>query len=260
MTNELSASRLLASHWRNGTRLDQLPVEIRPVDRARGYAVQAHIEAQSGSDLYGWKIAATSSAGQAHLAVDGPLAGRLLAERAIEDGGICPFANNHMQAAEVEFAFRMATTLAPREKPYDVDEVVAAVGALHPAIEIPDSRFDAFDRVGAPQIIADNACANFFVEGPAAPDRWREMDLGKLPVTGTVNDRSVAGSGSNVLGDPRIALQWLVNELSKLGLPLRAGQLVMTGTCVSPMKISPGDRVCGDLGPLGSVSVRMAVT
>ena len=61
-----------------------------------------------------------------------------------------------------------------------------------------------------------------------------------------------------MLGDPRVALQWLANELSQLGIPLAAGQLVTTGTCLPPMAIKPGDRINGDFGPLGAVSVRMA--
>lgn len=61
-----------------------------------------------------------------------------------------------------------------------------------------------------------------------------------------------------MLGDHRAALQWLANELSQLGIPLAAGQIVTTGTCVIPMAISPGDEIVGDFGALGTVSVRMA--
>ena len=76
------------------------------------------------------------------------------------------------------------------------------VDALHVAIEIPDSRFDDFAVAGAPQLVADTACADFFVLGPAAPDGWRTIDLASHPV---VLDAST-GAGANVLGDPRIAL------------------------------------------------------
>lgn len=258
MTPDLIASRLLTDHWAGGTRLDQLPEAIRPANRADGYRIQARLEALSAAPLFGWKIAATSSAGQAHIGVDGPLAGRLLKERVIPNGGVCPFGANHMRVAEIEFAFRMGRTLAPRAEPFSAGEVLAAVATLHPSIEIPDSRYEAFERVGAPQLIADNACAHFFVEGPEAPASWRDIDLASYRVTGTVNDESFAGVGGNVLGDPRVALQWLANELSQLGVPLAAGQLVTTGTCLPPMAIEPGDSIRGDFGPLGAVSVRMA--
>jgi 2-keto-4-pentenoate hydratase len=251
------ASDLLCGHWLAGTRLAQLPEDVRPANRADGYAIQARIEARSGAPLFGWKIAATSPAGQAHIGVDGPLAGRLLAERVIADGGTCPFGRNHMRVAEIEFAFCIGDTLPPRAEPYCIEAVLAAVATLHPSIEIPDSRYEVFERVGAPQLIADNACAHYFIEGPAAPDAWRSVDLATYSVTGSVNDIPHQGIGSNVLGDPRVALTWLVNELSQLGIPLAEGQLVTTGTCVIPMAIVPGDRVRGDFGALGSVAVTM---
>lgn len=260
MSRAQAASDLLYRHWMAGSRLAELPPEFRPSTRAEGYAVQALLEARSREPVFGWKIAATSTAGQAHIGVDGPLAGRLLAERVIADGGNCPLGTSQMRVAEIEFAFRMGRTLAPQAAPYGVDEVLAAVATLHPSIEIPDSRYDAFEQVGAPQLIADNACAHYFVQGPAAPDAWRAIDLAAYAVTGWINDTPHQGIGSNVLGDPRVALQWLATELSQLGIPLLAGQLVTTGTCVIPMAIAPGDHVRGDFGALGSVRVCMADT
>ena len=58
-----------------------------------------------------------------------------------------------------------------------------------------------------------------------------------------------------MLGDPREALTWLVNELSQLNLTLRAGQVVTTGTCLVPLPIAPGDCVTCDFGALGIVGV-----
>ena len=109
--------------------------------------------------MVGWKIAATSAAGQKHIGVDGPLAGPLLANRVLEDGATVPLDGNIMMVAEAEFAFRFARALPKRANPYTQDEVLAAVESLHPAIEVPDSRYNEFVKVGAPQLIADTACA-----------------------------------------------------------------------------------------------------
>ena len=59
-----------------------------------------------------------------------------------------------------------------------------------------------------------------------------------------------------MLGDPRIALTWLANELSQLGVTLRSGQIVTTGTCHPPLPIQSGDVFEADFGPIGRVSVR----
>ncbi len=187
--------------------------------------------------------------------MDGPLAGRLLREKAFDSGAALPFGTNHMRVAEAEFAFRMGHDLPPRVAPYRVGEVLGAVSTLHPAIEIPDSRYDDFTIVGAPQLIADNACAHLFVLGPAAPPAWRDADLVAHAVTGAIAGKLTReGRGANVLGDPRVALAWLANELSTLGITLAAGQVVTTGTCLVPLPIVAGDEIAADFGRFGTVS------
>lgn len=250
------AAELIWRHWQDGTAMAALPEGLRPETRAEGYAVQAGLERFSAAPVFGWKIAATSIAGQRHIGVDGPLAGRILAERVHASGAVLPLAGNRMRVAELEFAFRMSRDLPPRSAPYGEAEVLEAVGSLHPAIEVPDSRFEKFETAGAAQLIAEAACARDFLLGEATAADWRSIDLAAHRVLATVpRSGEHQGIGSNVLGDPRTALAWLVNELSRHGIPLRAGQVVTTGTCVVPIAIAPGDRVAGDFGVLGTVEI-----
>jgi len=250
------AAELLWDSWVSGRKLVELPPRLRPATRKEGYDIQALLEARSAAPLYGWKIAATSVAGQAHIGVDGPLAGRLLAERVQTSGGSMSIAGNGMRVIEPEFAFRMGRNLPPRSKPYAVDEVLDAVASLHPAIEVPDSRYQDFVQVGAAQLIADNACAHRFVLGTAATEDWRNIDLIEHTVVGEVQGKCRReGKGANVLGDPRVALTWLANELSSLSITLARGQIVTTGTCVVPLAVAAGDRAIADFGVLGRLSV-----
>jgi 2-keto-4-pentenoate hydratase len=250
-----AANKLLVQHWQEGTTLAALPTALRPTERAQGYTIQAHLEALSPQPLFGWKIAATSTAGQQHIGIDGPIAGRLLAEMVYTNGDTLPFGANRMRVAEAEFAFRMGRDLPPRATPYALSEVLDAVSALYLAIEVPDSRYADFATVGAAQLIADNACGHQFVLGPQAPDLWRQLDLASHRVVGKVGQRLERdGIGANVLGDPRIALTWLANELSTLGITLAAGQIVTTGTCLVPLEFEPQDTVSMDFGVLGQVS------
>jgi 2-keto-4-pentenoate hydratase len=250
-----AASRTLNDHWRAGTKFGGLDATQRPRDRAEGYAIQAAIERTSDKPLFGWKIAATSEAGQKHINVEGPMAGRILAETVLPEGGTAGMAGNEMRVGEPEFAFRMAKDLPPRAQPYTVQEVLDAVATLHPAIEIPDSRFADFVSAGAPQIIADNACAHLFVLGPATEANWRALDLIEEKPVITLRGQRYVGHGRNVLGDPRVALAWLANELRELDITLKAGQVVTTGTCHPPLPIQSGDRFAADFGLLGKVSV-----
>ncbi len=251
-----AAATLLWNTWQQGKRLAALPPDCRPASRGDGYAVQAALAQRSGQAVRGWKIAATSAAGQAHIGVDGPLAGRLLASRLLDDGAAIKIAGNAMKVFEVEFAFRMATDLPRRAAPWTQPEVMAAVASLHPAIEIPDSRYDDFVQAGQAQLIADNACACWVMFGPAVSTDWRSRDLAAHAVSASVNGRQVAqGAGRNALGDPRIALTWIANELATHDDGLKAGQLVITGTCVTPVPVLPGDAAVADWGDFGRLSV-----
>ena len=251
----VAASKALHEHWRAGTKLAALEDWHRPVNRADGYAIQAAIERYSTTHLFGWKIAATSEAGQKHINVSGPMAGRILAETVISDGGTASMAGNEMRVAEPEFAFRMRVDLPARSAPYSVQQVLDAVDTLHPAIEIPDSRFADFAGAGEAQLIADNACAHLFVLGPATTADWRAMDLVEQRPVVTLRGERFVGHGRNVLGDPRVALAWLANELRQLGINLKAGRVVTTGTCHPPLPIQAGDLCAADFGVLGKVSV-----
>lgn len=257
MDRTKDAADLVWRLWQTGERVDALPPALRPATPAEAYAAQAALAAHSPRPIIGWKIAATSQAGQRHIGVDGPLAGRLLAEQARAEDAIVPLAHNLMRVAEAEFCFRMGATLAPRATPWTQAEAMAAVAALHLAIEVPDTRFTDFASVGAASLIADNACTGHFVLGPEVTADWRAADLALHVVHADVGGRYRRdGIGANVLGDPRIALCWIANELSALGIPLEAGQLVTTGTCVVPLEILPGDVVAVDFGAFGSVSAR----
>lgn len=253
-----AAAKTLNDHWRDGTKLDCLDASMRPKDRAEGYAIQAELANHGTGRLFGWKIAATSEAGQKHINVSGPLAGRIFAAKVIADGGTASMRGNEMQVGEAEFAFRFSRDLPPQPNPYSVQDVLDAVGTLHPAIEIPDSRFADFVSAGEAQLIADNACAHLFVLGQATGADWRGRDLIEERPVVTLRGEQHIGHGKNVLGDPRLALTWCVNELRALGITLREGEVVTTGTCCTPLPIQAGDVFAADFGVLGKVSVRFS--
>ncbi len=258
------AAELIWRHMESGEPLASLPGDLRPGTRAEGYAIQARLPAAAGgAAVAGWKIAATSQAGREHIGVSAPLAGRILAPFVHAPGSELPSVGNRMLVAELEFVFEMGRTLAPRDDAYTVGEALEAVSSLRPGIELPSSRFEDFVHAGEAQLIADDACAGRFVFGAPTATDWPIMDLRAHVVHGRIlrAGRPVLerdGLGANVHGDPREALAWLVNELSAHGVPLEAGSMVSTGTCLVPMELAPGDEIRGDFGVLGSISARLA--
>jgi 2-keto-4-pentenoate hydratase len=248
------AADLLWTAWTAGERIAALPDEVRPRHDEEGFATQLAIGEHAGRS-YGWKIAATTTAGQAHIGVGGPLPGPLFERFRHDPGDVLASDDMHMRVVEAEFAYLMGSDVAPDAGP---DEIVAAVGGLHLAIEVPDSRFARYETVGSPQLLADCACAGRFVLGPQVPG-WAEHDLSTWATAVWINGEQVAtGSGGNVLGDPRNALVWIAEDLRRYGHGLRAGELVTTGTTTAPVPVGPGDEVRADFGELGEVSFRFA--
>ncbi len=242
--------------WQGLHTLPALTDQQRLHNRAQGYQAQHALWQACQEPSDGWKIAATSLAGQKHIGVSGPLAGRLLPSRRLAPGAWLSLRGNVMRVMEAEFAFRLGTDLS-QDKDWSMSEVMACVQALHLAIEIPNSRYSGFEHVGEACLIADFACAGHVVMGPEVTTAWRDKDLSRHEVQ-VYRGNSLAGQGvgANVLGDPRIALTWLANELLANGMHLKQGDWVITGTCVVPVVVSEGDAMCADFGDLGQLSVQ----
>lgn len=254
-TSAHQAAAILLNNWKATTRIAALPEHCRPASRADGYATAAAVAEASGQPVAGWKIAATSEAGQKHINVEGPLIGRILRHRLLPPGAAVTLGDNIMRVAEAEFAFGFGKDVPPRAKPYDIEEALDAVSSLHLSIEIPDSRYSDFTKVGSAQLIADTACASWLVLGPAIAVPWRHIDLSEHKVSGYRNgEKVIEGTGKAVLGDPRKALTWFINEACTYCGGVKAGQFVTTGTCVIPYAVAPGDRISVDYGVLGTIS------
>ena len=69
------------------------------------------------------------------------------------------------------------------------------------------------------------------------------------------NEIVATGAGRAALGDPRLALHWLVNEVARYAEGIKVGDIVTTGTCVVPVPIEVGDHVIADYGTLGRMSI-----
>jgi 2-keto-4-pentenoate hydratase len=168
--------------------------------------------------------------------------------------------NNLMRVMEPEFAFRIGSdVMSTSHQPLTTEQVMSHVKDLHLAIEIPNSRYQDFVTAGEAQLIADFACASHMVLGAALSTDWRGVDLAAQDVQVSRGGEVVAlGKGSNALGDPRVALTWLANELISHSMHLQAGDVVITGTCVVPVPVLVGQYLTAQYPGLGEVSVAIA--
>ena len=119
------AAEVLINAQNRGDRISLLPSSLRPVDLIEGYRIQDI--ATAGNDIAGWKIAATSQAGQNHIGIDHPIAGQLGNSCILNSGDTAVMTRNLMQAAEAEFVFEFSTDLLARSARYEIDEVMSYV-------------------------------------------------------------------------------------------------------------------------------------
>jgi 2-keto-4-pentenoate hydratase len=255
-----AAARQLLPAWVAPLQISGLDSDHRPQNRADAYAVQQALFAATGDKAMGWKIAATSTAGQQHIGVSGPMAGRLLASRCLPDGSAVSMRGNVMRVIEAEFAFRLGSDVTPQDSgALTVEQVMVHAGDLHLAIEIPNSRYQNFLLAGEAQLIADFACASHLVLGKPITTDWRHLDLATQVVQVSRGGEVIAqGLGANALSDPRVALTWLANELISHGMYLQAGEVVITGTCVVPVPVQEGQTLSAQFPGLGEVGVVIA--
>jgi hypothetical protein len=207
------ASQLLVRCWDRREVIPALPEPLRPATRREGYAVQAQLTAQ-GQKLFGSKVAASSEAGQRPINVDGPLAGRILAAQVRPDGATIDIRGNRMRVADVEFASPCEATCRRAPAPTRWRRFWRRSRAC-----IPPSR----SRTRAISNSLKSAPRNSSPTPPApicsCRDRRRRRSGATLISRGVLH----RGIGANVLGDPRLALTWMADELSEIGVGLAAG-------------------------------------
>ena len=247
------AAQILATARTEYTRIDALPQDCRPATIEEGYEIQDELTTRLPSDIYGWKIGATSLRARELVGVTSPICGRLLQANSYHSPAELHEHPFFMRAVESEFAFTLSSDLPKIEFPYNPRSVVRAISALHPAIEISDSRYHDWTQSGGASLVADNANDGAFVLGRAIPD-WQEIDLTNHPVELKANGKLCAnGGGNEVLDGPLGALAWLANARIKRGDYLKAGQVITTGSCTGVFIAEPGMLIIADFGELGSV-------
>jgi 2-keto-4-pentenoate hydratase len=254
-----SCSQLLHDARLQRQPLAELPPTARPSTQQDAYQCQDQVVerllAQYGGHIIGYKIACTNMIAQRLLNMPEPFYGRLLSSFCYDSPAHVPAGDFFMRIIESEFAFRFARDLPPGPRPLERDEIADALEGVLPGIEIVDSRFTSWTTVGAPSLIADNACHGAWVKGALIRD-WKNLDLAAQAVELSVNGQVVQrGSGAAVLGHPLTALQWLVHRLHAQGIGFQAGQYVTTGVTTDIYDAQPGDRLIADFGPVGRIEL-----
>ena len=201
-------------------------------------------------NLVGKKIGVTSEAVQSMLGVYEPDFGFLTDSMQFSQGEV-PIGHLIQPRAEAEIAFLLKDDL--NGPGVTAEDVLAATEAVMTCFEIVDSRIRDWN-IKIQDTVADNASCGVFVVGEERIDPG-QLDLAECHVSVTKNgDFLSEGKGSAVQGSPLQAVAWLANTLGSLGMPLQAGEIILSGSLVPLEPIRIGDKMSMDIPGLGSLS------
>lgn len=211
---------------------------------------------KEGESIIGWKIGVTSKAVQNMLNVRQPDFGHLLSGMVYGDGDVLPTDRLIQPRAEGEIAFILKKDLAGPG--VTAADVVAATDFVMACFEIVDSRIKDW-KIKIQDTIADNASCGLLVLGGNGVSP-RDVDLGVCGMVLEKNGDVVAtGAGAAALGSsPVNCVVWLANMLGSLGITMKAGEVILSGSLVPLVPTKPGDNLRVEVGGIGSASVRFA--
>jgi 2-keto-4-pentenoate hydratase len=232
-------------------------IETYPaIDVEDSYRIQLAniaLRLDAGVSVVGHKVGLSSLAMQQMMGVDEPDYGHLLSDMACTESDPVDARAFLIPRIEPEVGFILGDDL-PGEDCTEAD-VLAATEAIAPALELIDSRIVDW-RIKIADTIADNASSAGFVLGEARV-KPADVDLLSIPVTLYRNDEEVGvGRSDAVLGNPLTSVAWLARKVASFGVRLKAGHIILPGSCTRAIDARPGDVFRADFGPLGPVSIR----
>ncbi len=215
--------------------------------------VQRRLDA--GESVVGKKIGVTSKAVMDMLGVYQPDFGYLLSGMVYGEGQSISLNTLIQPKAEGEIAFILKKDLLGPG--VTNTEVIAATECVMPCFEIVDSRIRDW-KIKIKDTVADNASCGVFVLGDRAASP-RAVDLSTCGMVLEKNGEIIGtGAGAAALGSPVNAVTWLANTLGRLGIPLKAGEVILSGALAAMATIQTGDDFHVSIGGIGSCSVRFA--
>ena len=226
----------MAAAIRDGKTLPRMPANLG-IDEA--YELQkAVVAAVSGGSVAGLKAGLTAAAAQAQFGVTHPLIGSLYQQGRLLPGVSFPDAPGVMLECEIGIV---------------IDERGAPKSA-GPVIEVPRMAFaDPQDASGV-NLLACNIAADRYIAGTQLPmlDSYADIEARLIRDGETVS----AAPATEALGGPGPALEWMLDEAQRRGLPIRDGMLLITGAIGGIHPAKPGS-YRADYGSLGSIEFKV---
>jgi 2-oxo-hept-3-ene-1,7-dioate hydratase len=223
------------------------------------YAIARGVTARkvaAGRIVKGHKIGLTSKAMRSATSAQEPDYGTLTDDFFALEGSVVSPKRLLGARVEVEIAFVLKHDLIGEA--LNVVDVIRATDFVLPCLEIVDSRFHHRGPNPLIDTISDAASCGFVVLG-ANPRRLDQIDVRRIGAillkNGEIEESGVAAA---VMGNPVNAVAWLANKLRSYGVPLKAGQVLLSGSFVKAIPFGAGDTLSAIFDTLGEVNLSVS--
>lgn len=241
----------LYAAWCDRTTLAPLRGRVPGLTVADAYAIQQRFVARrvaAGERVIGKKIGVTSRPVQEFLGVYEPDFGQLTSGMVRSESDGVDLHALIQPKAEAELAFVLRHDLVGPG--ITAADVIRATDHVAPCFEIVDSRIDDW-QIKIEDTVADNASCGVFLLGDVKGDP-RKLDITTAGMVLQKNGELFStGVGAAVQGSPVNAVVWLANTLGRLGLPFRAGEVILSGAQSALVPVEDGDELVCTVGGLG---------
>jgi 2-oxopent-4-enoate/cis-2-oxohex-4-enoate hydratase len=213
--------------------------------------IQRRVDA--GETIVGKKIGVTSKIVMQMLKVDQPDFGQMTSGMVFSEGEAIRAESMIAPKAEAEVAFVLKSDLTGPG--VTAADVLRATDFVVPCFEIVDSRIKDW-KIKIQDTVADNASCGVLTLGGVRKSP-RQLDLALAGMVLEKNGDIVSTSaGAAVQGSPVNAVAWLANTLGRLGIGLKAGEIILSGSQSPLIPVKAGDSLYCSVGGLGGTSVR----
>lgn len=206
----------------------------------------------SGAVLLGWKVGVGAPASMARAGIPAPLVGYLTSATALPDGAEVAVHDWKQPMLEPELAVHLGADIPPDA---DRDMLRSAVAGIGPAIELADVDVPLDDLEA---VVAGDVYHRHVILGDADHSR-RGDDLEDLRIEVAQGGEQVATTASptELTGDPLDLVAHVAAWLAAAGRRLTGGQVVILGSTVPIIPVSPGRHLTYRCAPLGTLSVSL---
>lgn len=244
-------SNILLQAHTTRQRIPVLTATYKGLDLTTAYAVQKSYLAKrlSTEGLAGFKAGLTTEAAQKRFGVPYAVSGILFASGDYSGAPVISKDAFFMPMIETEIGFVVSKRItAPL---HDVDDLKKCIGAVMPAIELPDLGFADMKALKGLDLVAANVSAVQFIRGSAMNIDAFDLDLTNvvLRYNGQIVNKGV---GADAMGGQWEAALWLVNQVVSQGWIVEPGHVLLTGALGQMIPGKPGSYEA-DYGDFGTI-------